>query len=103
MQLIPIQSVPAQTFNVLLASQLCTITIRQLTTGLYIDLFVNSSPIIQGVICENRNRIVRDAYFGFIGDLAFNDTQGSTDPVSSGLGGQYVLLYLDATDFGSFT
>ena len=45
------------------------------------------------MLCENLNVIVRDAYLGFIGDLAFYDTQGDTAPVYTGLGSRYVLEY----------
>ena len=51
--------------------------------------------------CEDRNRIVRDLYLGFVGDLCFMDTQGTTDPVSPGLGLRYVLVYLDAFDLAA--
>jgi hypothetical protein len=98
MQVLPIQPVPAQTFNVILASQQCTITLRQRSTGLFIDLYVSDALIIGGVICQNLNVIVRDAHLGFIGDLAFFDTQGTADPVSTGLGSRYVLLYLSPSD-----
>jgi len=45
------------------------------------------------VLALNLNVIVRSVYFGFIGDLAFYDTQGTSDPVSTGLGSRYVLEY----------
>ena len=100
---IPIQAAPNQSLTVTLANQPCLINIYQLSTGLYIDLYVNSSPIITGVICQNANRIVRDLYLGFIGDLAFFDTFATaqippTDPVYTGLGAQYVLMYLETSD-----
>ena len=67
-------------------------------TPVFIDLEVNNAPIISGVICLNGVKIVRDAYLGFIGDLAFYDTQGSTDPVYSGFGTRYILVYLAPGD-----
>jgi hypothetical protein len=39
---------------------------------------VVGSPIVQGVVCQRWNRIVRSGYLGFVGDLAFWDTQGSS-------------------------
>lgn len=98
MMTIPLAPVPSQTLNVVLAQQNCTLNIYQRITGLFIDVYVNDALIIGGVICENANRIVRSAYLGFIGDLAFYDTQGKSDPVSSGLGAQYQLVYLETTD-----
>jgi len=67
--------------------------------GLFIDVFVNNQLIIGGVICENLNRIVRDSYLGFIGDLIFYDTtKGGNDPDYTGLGSRYLLVYLEQSD-----
>ena len=93
MLIIPIQPVPSQTLTVVLSSQQTQIDIRQQSTGLYVDLYVNNALIIGGVIAQNANRIVRDAYLGFVGDIAFLDTQGREDPVFDGLGSRYVLAY----------
>lgn len=66
------------------------------------DVYVNNQPIILGVLCENLNRIVRSVYLGFVGDFVFDDTQGFTDPVFSGLGARYQLLYLETQDLASY-
>lgn len=100
MLIVPLQATPNQTLNVVLANQPCTIHIFQTATGLYVDLYVNSVVIISGVICLDTVRIVRDAYLGFIGDLAFFDTQGSDDPVYTGLGARWILAYLETADLG---
>lgn len=93
MLVIPLQSVPAQVVSVALNNQACTINIRQTTTGIYVDLLVNNALVIGGVIGQDRNRIVRSVYLGFIGDLAFVDTQGFDDPVFTGLGARWILGY----------
>ena len=112
MLVIPVQAVPSQTFSVTLAGQSCQINVYQKTWytvgpdegqflphyAVYLDLYLNNALLIGGVICRNGVRIVRDAYFGFVGDLAFFDTQGSDDPVASGLGARFQLLYLEAAD-----
>lgn len=98
MQIIPIQSVPAQTFSVQLAGQNCVINIYQKNYGLFVDLYINGTLIIGGVIAENINRIVRSVYLGFTGDLIFIDTQGTSDPYYVGLGSQYLLAYLEESD-----
>lgn len=95
---IPLQAVPSQTVAVALAGQPCTINVYERRTGLYVDLLVSSAPIVQGVIALNANLIVRDAYRGFVGDLAFFDTEGAADPTSDGLGGRFFLAYLEASD-----
>jgi len=102
MLVIPTAAVPSQVLAVTLANQACRINVYQKTTGLYLDLYISDTLILGGVLCENLNRIVRDAYFGFIGDLAFNDTQGTDDPVYTGLGTRWVLLYLEAADLVSW-
>lgn len=93
MNLIPLQPIPSQTFAVTLAGQSCVIAVYAKTTGLYLDLTLSGLPIVGAVRCHNLVRLVRQAYLGFVGDLAFVDTQGTTDPVYTGLGSRYVLAY----------
>lgn len=97
---VQIQDVFSQVVNVQLGGQSCTLNIYQKSTGLFIDVLVNNVQIVGGVICQNINRIVRDLYLGFIGDLVFYDTQGNNDPSSPGLGTRYQLVYLTPTDLG---
>lgn len=94
--IVPLAAVPAQRVTVTLASQPCTIVVKQKSTGMFLDLYVGDALIIGGVICENLNRIVRSTYLGFIGDLAFFDTQGAVDPEYTGLGARWRLAYLEA-------
>lgn len=95
-QVIPISDNYAQTLTVSLAGQQCTIDLYQKSTGFYCNLYVNNTLIIGGVICQNLNKIVRDAYLGFVGDLYFYDTAGESDPSYPGLGTRYQFLYLNA-------
>ena len=101
MLIVPLIPTPSQTLTIQLSNQPCTISVRQLSTGLFVDLYVNDKPIITSVIGQDRNRIVRDLYLGFIGDLAFFDTQGTDDPVWTGLGTRWILGYLTGTDLTS--
>ena len=98
MQTIPVQPLPNQTLQVQLNNQACTLNIYQQTYGMFMDVYVGSTLIIAGVICENLNRIVRSIYLGFSGDFAFVDTQGSADPLYTGLGARWQLVYLSPTD-----
>jgi hypothetical protein len=100
---IPIQATPAQSLNSVLGGQNCQINIYQKSTGLFLDLLVSNSPIILSTICLDRVKLVRETYLGFIGDLVFTDTQGTSDPVYTGLGSRFVLLYLEASDLLSAT
>ena len=101
MLVIPIQAVPAQQLQVTLGGQACQLSIYQKSTGLFIDVYVAGVLIIGGVVCLNRTVIVRDIYLGFVGDLAFVDTQGSTDPTYTGLGVRYLLYYLTPADLSA--
>jgi hypothetical protein len=94
--IIPIIDKPSQTLNVTLSNQLTTINLYQKATGLYCNVYVNNSLIIGGVICQNLNKIVRDVYLGFIGDIFFYDSQGTSDPSTPGLGTRYKLIYDDS-------
>ena len=101
MQTIQVAAVPSQKVSASLGGQSCALNIYQKSTGLFCDVIVNDVLVIGGVICENRNRIVRSAYLGFIGDLAFFDMQGTDDPYYTGLGSRFVLMYLTAGDIAS--
>ena len=98
MLIVPLQAVPNQAVTVALGGQVCQINIYQEDYGLFVDLYVNNALIIGGVIAENLNRIVRSAYLGFLGDLAFIDNQGNSDPDYTGLGGRFSLAYLEVSD-----
>lgn len=98
MRVIPLQQVPSQTLAVSLGGQSCQIDIYQKLSGLYCNLYVSNQLIIGGVICENRNRIVRSTYLGFIGDLAFSDDHGSEDPQYTQFGTRFQFMYLELVD-----
>jgi hypothetical protein len=95
--IVPLLAVPSQALTVELGNQNCNLNIYQRTTGLYVDLGINGQVIISGVIALDRNRIVRDAYLGFIGDLAFWDSQGTDDPDWTLLNKRYFLGYFSTT------
>nr|DAH84765.1 MAG TPA: hypothetical protein [Caudoviricetes sp.] len=94
MLIVPLQAVPNQAARVQLNNQNCQINVYQKDQGLFLDLLVDNAPIVMGVICQRTNRIVRDAYLGFLGDMMWLDTQGANDPEFSGIGARYVLAYL---------
>lgn len=92
-QVIPINAVAAQQFTIQLGNQNCDISIYQKNTGLFFDMVVNDNPCVNSVICLNLVGLIREAYYGFIGQLAFVDTKGATDPDYTGLGSRYILVY----------
>lgn len=64
----------------------------------YLDLYVANVLILAGIRCLNGVALVRNSYFGFIGDLAFYDTQGDADPIYTGIGARFQLVYLAPGD-----
>ena len=98
---VPLQPIPNQTLQVQLGNQACTLNVYQYTYGLFMDVYVGTTLIIGGVLCENMVLIVRAAYLGFVGDFVFVDTTGEgANPVYTGFGvnGRYQLVYLNADE-----
>lgn len=123
MKTVPLISQPAQSLSIVLAGQACRINLYSLNTpgdilnraipiddltgypALYMDLLVAGEPVITCRICRNLIRVLLDAqYYGFIGDFIFVDSYAKSsptdgqDPVYTGLGTQFQLVYLEATD-----
>jgi hypothetical protein len=98
MQVIPLGATPSQQLSILLGGQNCQIKVYAKTTGVYLNLSVNNAAVVSGSQCRDRVAIVRDAYLGFIGDLAFFDTQGESDPDYTGFGSRCQLVYLEPSD-----
>lgn len=103
MQIVSLQPVPSQTLSVTLNNQSCQINLYQKSAGLYFDLIVNGAPnpTVCGVLCLNGNPLVVYLYLGFLGDFFFIDTENLTtpsDPVYTGLGSRFQLVYFDAAD-----
>lgn len=95
---VPVQPVANQKLTVPLSGQNCQLVLQQKFYGLFMDVYVNNTLIIGGVLCENLNRIVRDHYLGFIGDFVFLDTQGTSNPYYTGLNDRYLLIYLEESE-----
>ena len=93
-QVIPITAQPSQTFSVDIGGQQCTVNLYQKTTGLFMDLTANGNQVLMSMLCLDRVGLVRSAYLGFSGQLSFVDTQGYTDPIYTGLGSRYILVFL---------
>ena len=99
MQIVPLQAVPNQTVTITLGGQTCQIDVRTRRTGLFLDLYLSNAIVIAGTLCQDRNPMVRSLYLGFEGDLMFFDTQGTDDPLFSGIGSRWFLAYVTAADF----
>lgn len=91
---IPLQSIPAQAFNVTLDGQACRIALYQKGAYFFMDLMLNNVPVVQGRMVLNNVWIVRYAYLGLSGDLFMFDTMGNADsPTYDELGARYKLYY----------
>ena len=70
--------------------------------ALYADVSLGTTPIISCRIVRNLIPWLLDAkYYGFAGDFVMVDTLSDTDPVYTGLGSQYQLVYLSAADIAA--
>lgn len=98
MLIVSVNPYPSQVINVALGGQNCSLKLSTRTTGMFIDVYVGTTPIVTGVSLLNGVRVVRDAYLGFVGDFLVYDQQGSDDPIYSGLGTRWLLFYLEASD-----
>jgi hypothetical protein len=92
---IPLQPIPNQTVSVVLGTQFCQINIYQKEQGLFMDVNSDNKEIASGVICRDRNFIVRYPYRGFKGDLSFVDLNGKSDPYYLELNSRWVLIYVE--------
>ncbi len=93
MQIIPLTAVASQQLSASLGGQSCAIALYQKSTGLFFDLTVEGVPLVTAMLCMNGVGLVQQPYLGFVGQLAFIDTQGSNDPDYTALGTRFVLTY----------
>ena len=99
MQIIPLTGVPSQTVNVSLrvpgqlARQQAKITVRTIGALLYFSL---DGVVTNRIIRDRQRLLLGTAYRGFVGDFAVVDMQGVSDPVYTGLGSRYQLVYANA-------
>lgn len=93
---IPLSAVPSQMLTVTLNGKSFLIMIYTLGADnrLYFDIYNQGEPILTCVICQDRVKLIQLEYLGFTGDLSFIDTQGLQDPIYTGLGSRYLLVYL---------
>lgn len=117
---IPLSAVPSQTLSIVLDGQSCQIAVYQkqpitdeygVAAGLFFDLIVGGVPIINTARCLDRTRLLLDRqYLGVVGDFMFLDTTATeggpptfngAPPYYTGLGAQFVLLYLEASDLAA--
>lgn len=95
MQVIPLQAIPNQRFNIVLGEQNCTLHIYQRSGYMYLDLSVDNKVIRQGMICLVNVNLLNYPVTGFSGYLFFADNSGAGGtPVYDRLGSRYTLFYM---------
>lgn len=99
MQNIPLQPVPTQATKVVLGGQNVQLLIYQKPQGVFVDINADGVDIVVGVIARDAVPLMCRNYMGFIGNLLFVDTQGSSDPTYDGLGSRFSLVYLTAEEY----
>jgi hypothetical protein len=116
---VPTAAEPAQEIKITLADQACRVRLfaREVevperdpseiatmppvyvsTRMTFLDLYVDDALVVGGTLCRDRTRIVRDAYLGFLGDLAFVDAFGTDDPWHVEFGTRFFLIYWSAAE-----
>ena len=98
---IPIQPIPSQIVKCVLGNQNVQIALYSKDQGIFCDVNSNGVDIVTGILCLDAVPIICVGYAGFIGQLMFCDTQGSSDPAYAGLGSRYQLIYLTAADYAA--
>lgn len=104
MQLVPLSAVPSQQLQISLAGQSVGIRVYSLgSEGLiYVDTHLNGQAISYAVLAQDVTVLVPTAsYRGFLGNLLFTDTMGTSSPQYTGLGSRWVLIYLTAAEYAA--
>lgn len=105
MRIVPTLAVPSQQIKTVLDGQIVNLAVYQLRYGMFMDVTINGVLEIGGVICQNKNRIIRSQYLnvnvGFSGDFSFFDLTGNEDPFYSGLGERFHLGYLSQEELAA--
>lgn len=94
MKIIPLEAIPAETFQIVLDDQQCRITLYQCGRRMYLDLDVGDEAVCRGAICQNRASIVQSPTRLFSGSLHFWDTLGDEPPRYDLLGTRFQLMYI---------
>jgi len=102
MRQIALQPVASQHTQVVLDGQSCAISVYVKNQCMFFDISVNGVQIACAVQCKNLVSLVPTSYLGFAGWLVFFDTQGLDDPIYTGIGSRWVMLYLDAADLEAY-
>lgn len=90
---LPVRPEPNQRFSIVLNDQNCTVELFQRYDRLYLNLYVDDTAVVSGVVCLNQQNLIIPTTTKFIGYLYFADTLGNSAPQWEELGTRYELIY----------
>ena len=94
MRIIPLQPIPAQTLQVVLDGQDCTLSFYWRWGRMYADVSVGATPVCKGMLCLHCVKVNINPSISFSGSLYFVDTQAQDAPQWEGLNDRWLLIYL---------
>lgn len=95
MEIIPLQPIPNQQILASVGGQQCQFNVYQKAENMYFDLAVNGQIICTSRLIRNGVLMLRQKYFGVLGDFMMIDQTGMDDPQFAGLGSRWVLVYIN--------
>ena len=102
---IPLRAEPSQALSLVLGGQDVTVRLFTRDIGgaprLFCDLMAGGVWVWRGRLCHNGQRLKLYDYLPFEGDLAFVDMQADDDPVWSGLGERWRLVWGTDADWAA--
>jgi hypothetical protein len=102
-QVIPLAALALQQFSCVLDNQTAQFTLTTTEDGLFADIVYSGVSIAAGRLCLDRTNLNSSPYTGLPQGLFFVDLLGTSDPVYTGFGTQYLLLYGNPDDNGGVT
>lgn len=95
---IPLDPVPSQSFQIVLDNQDCEIDLLFRGNNFFVNLIVDGTIVQQGAIVHDAVSIITRPNNIFSGAIAVIDTQGDDDPLYSGLGTRWQMVYFSTDD-----
>lgn len=100
---IPLQSVGNQTLDTVLDGQNCSLSLSyKPAQGLFASFTVNGVSVLTSRLVRTGAALIGATHLGFAGELILVDALGTSDPVYSGLGQRWRLLYLTADEVATY-
>lgn len=102
-QIIPLAALALQQFTCVLDNQQAQFNLTTTDVGLFADIVYNGVSIAAGRLCLDRTNLNSSPYTGLPQGLFFVDLLGTSDPVYTGFGTRYLLLYGNPNENGGVT